>query len=205
MDTNFVSSYSPVSPINLSDELFKGQDVIEIESPNPSSGSSDFKSDHAADRRPLEFCQLLKAWRWEVFTWALGSVSLALIFVLLFMFRDQTLQQWKSMVQISTMVGALAQVAHSALLVSVSSCVGQLKWAWLRRERRMTDVAKFDDATRGPMGSFMLLLGLNPWSVNKKRVRQSWSQIGNIKSRKACIEEQVRTRKHISWHLLSRL
>jgi hypothetical protein len=63
---------------------------------------------------------------------------------------------------LATAIAALSQVAQSALLVSVSSCIGQLKWSYLRKECSTLDISRFDDASRGPQGSFMLLLSTGP-------------------------------------------
>ncbi|KAF5503032.1 hypothetical protein CGCF413_v005852 [Colletotrichum fructicola] len=36
--------------------------------------------------------------------------------------------------------------------------LGQLKWEWFSQPRRLADVVLFDDASRGPWGSLMLLV-----------------------------------------------
>ncbi|KAJ5605695.1 hypothetical protein N7510_008476 [Penicillium lagena] len=60
---------------------------------------------------------------------------------------------------LNTIVSLLAAASRSSLLFVVAAAVGQLKWIWFqRRERPVSDMQAFDDATRGPMGSLILLL-----------------------------------------------
>jgi hypothetical protein len=74
----------------------------------------------------------LKEWWWEVLTGVFGSAAFISIVFLLTVFGNQPLDHWKlPRIQTTTTVAALAQTAVSALIVSVSACIGQLKWVWL--------------------------------------------------------------------------
>ncbi|KAF2727672.1 hypothetical protein EJ04DRAFT_581854 [Polyplosphaeria fusca] len=108
------------------------------------------------------FSQVIKEWKWELSTWVLGTLAVAAIVALLVYFRKRPVDEWDvHKVQLSTAVAAFSQVASAALLHSVSECIGQLKWSWLklgkRRSVRAIDVDYFDDATRGPKGSLAFL------------------------------------------------
>ncbi|KAK6855613.1 hypothetical protein PG995_007764 [Apiospora arundinis] len=51
----------------------------------------------------------------------------------------------------------------SSLLVPVSSTIGQSKWSWIgKRRRKLEDIAAYDEASRGPWGSLVLLLKKGP-------------------------------------------
>jgi hypothetical protein len=100
---------------------------------------------------------LLWEWKWEFLTWLLGTGALASLVALLVVFRERSLEDWTLDIGLATVVAALSQVAQSALLVSVSSCIGQLKWDWLRSKRSVSDLDRFEEASRGPQGSLMLL------------------------------------------------
>jgi hypothetical protein len=76
-------------------------------------------------RSPLT---LLREWKWEIATWLLGSCALGAIIALLIIFQDRPLRDWTPHVRPAPVVAALSQIAQSALLFSVSSCIGQLKW-----------------------------------------------------------------------------
>lgn len=100
---------------------------------------------------------LLREWKWEFATWLLGSCALGGIIALLVLYRDRPLRDWTPYIRPAPVIAALSQVAQSALLFSVSSCIGQLKWDWLRQTRSASDLNKFEEASRGPKGSLMLL------------------------------------------------
>ncbi|EUC35734.1 hypothetical protein COCVIDRAFT_112406 [Bipolaris victoriae FI3] len=110
--------------------------------------------------RPLSTS--LRHWKWELATWLLGTTALGAIIALLIVYRDEPLRNWTAGFSLATTIAALSQVAQSALLVSVSSCIGQLKWSYLRNERLTLDISRFEEASRGPRGSLMLLLSTRP-------------------------------------------
>jgi hypothetical protein len=113
---------------------------------------------HPRTRQSRSIWTLLQEWRWEFSTWLLGTFALTAIVALVVLYRDRSLKEWTSDISLATVVAALSQVAQSSLLVSVSSCIGQLKWEWLRQKRPASDLDKFDEASRGPQGSLLLLL-----------------------------------------------
>ncbi|KAH7094362.1 hypothetical protein FB567DRAFT_599919 [Paraphoma chrysanthemicola] len=116
-------------------------------------------------RRPTRsIWTLLREWRWEFATWLLGSCALVAIIALLAIFRGRALREWASQIRLATVVAALSQISQSALLVSVSSCIGQLKWDWLRQKRSASDLDIFDEASRGPNGSLLMLAKIQLWS-----------------------------------------
>ena len=101
---------------------------------------------------------MLREWRWELFTWSLGTVASLTITALLFCFRDQPVDRWKSEVQMTAIIAALSQTAQSALLVPIASCIGQLKWTWFQKKpRSLINLEQYDQASRGPEGSMKLL------------------------------------------------
>jgi hypothetical protein len=104
------------------------------------------------------WANFMREWYWEVLTWFLGSAALVVIIVLLVVLGNQPLDHWRlPMIQITTVVAALAQTAMATLIVSVSSCIGQLKWVWFRESHTLNDIQGFDDSSRGPAGSSLML------------------------------------------------
>jgi hypothetical protein len=114
------------------------------------------------------FRYLGRIWRWELYTWLLGTAGFIANIALHFRFNSVQQQYWKSSVQITALVAALAQLSQSALLVPIASSIGQSKWKWLQKERRAVDIEKFDMASRGPDGAMGLLwhLRLRPHLVS---------------------------------------
>jgi uncharacterized integral membrane protein len=83
--------------------------------------------------RPRESRYLVKAWRWEAFTFLLGTGAFTAILGLLLSFQNKPASEVNfrigaSDIQITAVIAALAQVAQSALMVPISYCIGQLKW-----------------------------------------------------------------------------
>jgi Protein of unknown function (DUF3176) len=57
----------------------------------------------------------------------------------------------------TTLVNALTTVMRTAMLLPVATALAQLQWSWFQTERELLDIETFDDATRGVLGSFILL------------------------------------------------
>ncbi|KAF2099841.1 hypothetical protein NA57DRAFT_75345 [Rhizodiscina lignyota] len=99
----------------------------------------------------------ITVWGWELFTWTLGTAALFAIIAILKVFDGKPTAQWRFVIELTTVVSILTQVVTPALLVSVQSCLGQLKWVWFQRDRPLDELEVFDEASRGPEGSVKLL------------------------------------------------
>jgi hypothetical protein len=107
-------------------------------------------------------------WQWELYVWSLGTAGIIAIVALLICFNGVQQRYWNSKIQINAFIAALSQLSQSALIVPVSSSIGQSKWTWLRKDRKAIDIDRFDAASRGPDGAFRLLwhLRLRPHLVS---------------------------------------
>lgn len=102
--------------------------------------------------------RLWAIWKWELFTWLLGTIGLIANISLMIASNKKLLKDWKSNVQITAFVATLAQVSQSALLVPIASSIAQLKWSWAANcPATAKDIQRFDLASRGPDGSMRLL------------------------------------------------
>ncbi|KAI1670842.1 DUF3176 containing protein [Pyrenophora tritici-repentis] len=143
--------------------------------PEPISRISTPTKDAKHQPRPSRSARTsLRAWKWELATWLLGTTALCAIVTLLILYRDKPLKEWTANFRLATAIAALSQVAQSALLVSVSSCIGQLKWSYLRKERSTLDISRFEQASRGPQGSLMLLLSIHPVGWGNRDYLAAW-------------------------------
>ena len=100
----------------------------------------------------------LQPWGWEILTWAIGTAAVVAILVLLAYFNGKPLDSWHSRLTPNAIISTLSQVAQSALMVAVASCIGQQQWVWFKQNRKLDDMKTFDDASRGPAGSILVLL-----------------------------------------------
>ncbi|KAH6860382.1 hypothetical protein B0T12DRAFT_316241, partial [Alternaria alternata] len=95
---------------------------------------------------------LVHTWQWELYVWSLGTAGIIAIVALLICFNGVQQRYWNSKIQINAFIAALSQLSQSALIVPVSSSIGQSKWTWLRKDRKAIDIDRFDAASRGPDG-----------------------------------------------------
>lgn len=96
-------------------------------------------------------------WRLELLGWAIGTISLLAIILILALFNGKPVSSWHSTLQISTIISILSQAAQVSLLLPLSGGISQLKWMWFQGERDAMDMELYDLASRGPWGSLLLL------------------------------------------------
>lgn len=97
-------------------------------------------------------------WWWELASWLLSFCCFSAIVGLLLYYDGK--RQPTSVVKgitLNALIAIFAAIAKASMILPVSEAIGQLKWIWFRRERKLYDFITFDNATRGPWGSFMLL------------------------------------------------
>jgi hypothetical protein len=65
----------------------------------------------------------------------------------------------KTPLTLNAFISILSKMAGAALLLPVSEALGQLKWSWFLEHSKQTwDFEIFDNASRGPWGSMLLLI-----------------------------------------------
>ncbi|GIZ46954.1 hypothetical protein CKM354_001005600 [Cercospora kikuchii] len=107
----------------------------------------------------------MRLWWFEVLGITTSVAALLAIFGILFACNDKPLSDWNAALRPNTIVAVLSTVSKSAMLMVVGQCIGQLKWVYFeQRPHRLRDIEIFDDASRGPLGSTMLLVHIN-WTA----------------------------------------
>ncbi|KAI1105522.1 hypothetical protein F4804DRAFT_341127 [Jackrogersella minutella] len=97
-------------------------------------------------------------WWWEILAIILSITCICGLGVLLAKIDDAPLQSWSLPIQPNSLVAALITVAKASMMLVVASCIGQLKWRHFAvHSRRLVDLQLFDNASRGPWGSAILL------------------------------------------------
>lgn len=98
-------------------------------------------------------------WAWEYLALALSASAVTALIILLACIDDMPLSHWRSSFSPTTTISILAAVARATLGFAISSCLGQAKWTWFRKHPdKLLTFERFDDASRGPWGSFWLIL-----------------------------------------------
>lgn len=97
-------------------------------------------------------------WLPEVASFLFALLALVAIVILLAARKDKPLPNWPSVLNINSLVAIFSSISKAALLLSVSECIGELKWIWFGKPQRVSDFDRFDSASRGPWGALLLLL-----------------------------------------------
>lgn len=98
-------------------------------------------------------------WWWELGSWLLSFACVAAIAGVLW-YHDGKLQPEHLFagITLNAFIAIFAAVSKAALILPVSEAIGQLKWMWFQKDVKLWDFQIFDAASRGPWGSFMLLI-----------------------------------------------
>ncbi|KAF1978756.1 hypothetical protein BU23DRAFT_524254 [Bimuria novae-zelandiae CBS 107.79] len=103
---------------------------------------------------------VVKRWLIEIISWSLSAACMAGICVMLILYKDKNIPRWPLGLTLNAYISVLAKVASAALMLPVSEALGQLKWSWFQGDdsKKLWDFELFDSASRGPWGSFLLLI-----------------------------------------------
>ncbi|KAL5371752.1 hypothetical protein DPSP01_014032 [Paraphaeosphaeria sporulosa] len=103
---------------------------------------------------------VVKRWLLEIISWLLSALCMCAIIVILFFLQNKPVpKHWPLNITLNAYIAILSRVASASLMLPVSEAIGQLKWSWFQgRSKKMWDFELFDNASRGPWGSLMLLV-----------------------------------------------
>lgn len=100
-----------------------------------------------------------KRWILEIFSWVISALCMAAIIGVLLSLKDEQLPKWPGGLTLNAYISVLSKITSAALLLPTSEALGQLKWSWFRGDsKKMWDFEIFDEASRGPWGSILLLI-----------------------------------------------
>lgn len=111
-------------------------------------------------------------------TWALEyvaillSIATTIVLILLLVFADgKPVSRFSASflsLSFNTIISILGAFIHTALAYAIGSCLAQEKWNWYKtRPDSLAGFERFEQASRGPWGSFWLLIWINVrhWAV----------------------------------------
>ncbi|KAI1126506.1 hypothetical protein F5Y10DRAFT_211333 [Nemania abortiva] len=106
-------------------------------------------------------------WLWEILSIVLSGICFALTLVLLRIYDQRAPPQFIYGITLNALIAILTTFSKSALLVVVAGAISQLKWRWFQSPngKSVLDTQLFDDASRGPWGSAVLLATPHTWSL----------------------------------------
>ena len=98
-------------------------------------------------------------WTLELLSWVSAASALGAMILVLSLHQNKPLPQRPLSVTLNSLLSILSQIAQWGLMGSVTKAIGQSKWLWFVGPKRyLKDFVTFDDASRGPWGSFVLLI-----------------------------------------------
>lgn len=117
-----------------------------------------FQSSRAGKPRPDGPFQGL--WLWESLALLLSIGCMLAIVVMSIKTNNASLSDWTLPIGIGTLFSLLSSISKAAIMLPNAECISQFKWQHLaERDRPLSALVDFDDASKGPWGS---LLFLNP-------------------------------------------
>ncbi|KAH7409986.1 hypothetical protein DE146DRAFT_332961 [Phaeosphaeria sp. MPI-PUGE-AT-0046c] len=97
-------------------------------------------------------------WWWELASWLVSFACVSTIVGLLLHYDGKVQPDYVVKgITLNAGIAVFSTVAKAALILPVSEAIGQLKWVWMQEERKLFDFLAFDNASRGPLGSLLLL------------------------------------------------
>ncbi|RYC59420.1 hypothetical protein CHU98_g6781 [Xylaria longipes] len=97
-------------------------------------------------------------WWWEIGGSLLSIIGIGLVVPVLKMVDDKPLTSWSYSIRPNSLISVLTTISKGSMTVSTAACLGQLKWDHFQyRPNPLDHIQIYDDASRGPWGSFLLL------------------------------------------------
>ncbi|KAK4159549.1 hypothetical protein QBC43DRAFT_327065 [Cladorrhinum sp. PSN259] len=97
-------------------------------------------------------------WRLEILS-IIGSVGWMVgVIAILGTMQDKEHSRWKFFLSLNATLAIFATAAKLTAAIAVSACISQYKWIHFKKgPQRLVDLDLFDSASRGPLGSLILL------------------------------------------------
>ncbi|TRX96904.1 hypothetical protein FHL15_002210 [Xylaria flabelliformis] len=105
-------------------------------------------------------------WLWEFSLWATSSAAFGAQLAVLYAYAASPLPDLPYGITLNALISTLSAFSTSTLIAVASSIVGQQKWVHLSRaEVSLSDITLYDEASRGPLGSLILLVKAREWGI----------------------------------------
>ena len=164
-------SFSPVSPLEPHDGASHQYPSDDIKQPkktfttemisalNPVPTGLSMINDSKMSPARLWNTIILDTWWPETMALSFSAGCLVLVAVILRYYDGRPNPTLPTGITLNAVVAILSTASRSSLLFAITATVGQSKWCWFRsRPRTLHDLQRLDEASRGPLGSFGMLL-----------------------------------------------
>ncbi|PPJ52611.1 hypothetical protein CBER1_10676 [Cercospora berteroae] len=97
-------------------------------------------------------------WAIELSACVFSVACMASVVLVLVLENGKSIDNWKLAIPVNAVVSFLATMAKSSFLLTLTEIISQLKWGHFRRSTQpLEDFELFDSASRGPLGSLLIL------------------------------------------------
>jgi hypothetical protein len=106
-------------------------------------------------------------WFLEIVSWCVSFLCMGGIIVVLLLLNNKQSKPLPGNITLNTFVSVLSRMSAAAMMLPTAEALGQLKWSWFQPggSKKLLDFEIFDEASRGPWGSFLLLMRTKGRSV----------------------------------------
>lgn len=113
-------------------------------------------------QKPLRRATWLDSWLFEWITLVFSVSCFVTIAVILWVYDGKVRPELGHDLSLNAIISALATGCKSALVLVIGEAICQLKWLWFQSPRRrdgqqLIDIQRYDAASRGPLGSLMIV------------------------------------------------
>ncbi|KAJ5403963.1 hypothetical protein N7509_003834 [Penicillium cosmopolitanum] len=130
--------------------------------PIPQSEASSKKEKEPLAVRKSRRSIWLDSWLFECIALAFSIACFIAIVIVLLIYDGKRQPDMANGLTLNTIISVLATGCKSALVLVISESISQLKWPWFQNptqsQNQLVTIQKFDAASRGPLGSFMMII-----------------------------------------------
>jgi hypothetical protein len=100
---------------------------------------------------------LYETWILEICVISLSIACIVGVVTVLRVFDGKQQPDLPSGITLNAIVSTLSTASRAALIFVLAASISQLKWNWYQTRQKLDEIQCFDDASRGPLGSLLLL------------------------------------------------
>lgn len=148
---------TPSSPSNRAGSAdIQGEGLLHLEAKNHASRPRG--SQNQVEHRYARIPSRSTGWVNEIVSCVFASVAFTSLVILLYTFNKQPLPNLPRMISFNTIIALITAILKASLMLPVAEGISQAKWKWYSNPNLLSDIELFDEASRSPWGSLLLLL-----------------------------------------------
>lgn len=111
-------------------------------------------------RRTDHILNIIQSWWLELLLLVATVGAFAAIVAVTMTYQHRRLPDWPLHITINALIAIFTVIMRGSMLFIVAQTLSEQKWLWFEKPRALLDLARFDMASRGAWGSFLLIFGL---------------------------------------------